>query len=182
MRNKKLRNNKYKKRNTRNNAKKNAKRNKRKVKVREMVERKRIVGSNLKIDFISSSVLNKKNGKSRISYILGVVKDGTILVTDGVMSPDEELDLIRETMRKVDDGFPGIEVCSLKKEPEGYQRFIEQFMEQTYGIEKLINKIRGRVPPQVNLKHGMTLIGPSKLIKEIKKSPDSFSVFAQLQK
>jgi hypothetical protein len=37
----------------------------------------------------------------------------------------------------------------------------------------------GRKPPIENLKYGMTLIGPSKLIKEIKKNPDSFSVFAE---
>ncbi len=180
MRNKKLRNKNSKKRNARKNAKKNVKKNSKNK--RAKVNAKNIARSNLKIDFISSNVLNKKSEKSRITYILDIVKDGTILVTDGVMSPDEELDLIRETMRKVDDGFPGIEVCSLKREAEGYQRFAEQLMEQRYSIRKVINKIIGRASPQIDLKYGMTLIGPSRLIKKIKKSPDSFSVFAQLQK
>lgn len=143
---------------------------------------KKLVGSKLKMDFVSSNVLNEKSEKSRINYILGVVKDGTILITDGVMEPDEELDLVRETMRRVDSGFPGIEVCSLKRETKGYQKLLENVLERKYSLDKLISKIRGTTPPKLNLKYGMTLIGPSKFIKEIKKNPDSFSVFAEMQR
>jgi len=139
---------------------------------------RKIGGAKLKMDFISSNVLNEKDERKRINYILEVVKDGTILVTDGVMTPDEELDLIRETMRRVDDGFPGIEVCSLKRETAGYQKVMERTYEQTLKVRSFFNKVRGRGPPPINLKYGITLIGPSKLIKEIKKNPDSFSVFA----
>jgi len=137
-------------------------------------------GVKLKMDFISSNVLNEKNEKNRIKYVLDVVKDGTILVTDGVMTPNEELNLIRETMRRVDSGFPGIEVCSLKRETVGYQKVLEQLSEQRHRIGKILSTIRGRNPPKMNLKYGMTLIGPSRLIKEIKKNPDSFSVFAEV--
>jgi hypothetical protein len=143
---------------------------------------KSISGSKLKIDFISSNVLNRKNGRSRVNFILDAVRDGTILVTDGVMTPDEELELIRETMRRVDDGFPGVEVASLRRDVEGYQKIFEQVSEQRYRIESIVNKLTGAEPPRLNLKFGMTLIGPSKLIKEIKKNPDSFSVFAELKK
>jgi hypothetical protein len=136
----------------------------------------------LKIDFVSSNVLNKKSEKTRISYILGIVEDGTILVTDGVMTPDEELNLVRETMRRVDSGFPGIEVCSLKREATGYQKLLENILERKYSLDKLISRIRGISAPKLDLKYGMTLIGPSKFIKEIKKNPDSFSVFAEMQR
>jgi len=140
----------------------------------------KIAGVNLKMDFVSSNVLNEKSEKSRIKYVLEIVSDGTILVTDGVMAPTEELNLIRETMRRVDSGFPGIEVCSLKRETEGYQKILEQVSEQKHRVQKILSKIRGRDPPKINLKYGMTLIGPSRLIKEIKKNPDSFSVFAEV--
>jgi len=140
---------------------------------------KKIAGMKLKMDFISSNVLSGKNEKNRIKYILDVVKDGTILVTDGVMDPDEELNLIRETMRRVDSGFPGIEVCSLKREVAGYQKVLEQLSEQTYKVQNAFNKLIGKNQLTANLKYGITLIGPSRLIKEIKKNPDSFSVFAE---
>ena len=159
---------------SKNSAKsKNSKRSRKKSSVR------RIAGMKLKMDFISSNVLNTKNGKSRISYILSLVKDGTILVTDGVMSPDEELDLIRETMRRVDNGFPGIEVCSLRREFSGYQKMFESLTERTQKVRNAFNKFRGKQSTTESLKYGITLIGPSKIIKEIKKNPDSFSVFAE---
>ena len=156
---------------------KKVKRKPRKSKLNRKVAK--IKGMKLKMDFVSSNVLNSKNGKNRISYILGVVKDGTILVTDGVMSPDEELDLIRETMRKVDNGFPGIEVASMKREMKGYERVMESAFEQTQRFMNAFDKMRGRKPSMEKLKYGITLIGPSRLIKEIKKNPDSFSVFAE---
>ncbi|GEM_PF-381516 len=129
----------------------------------------------LKFDFVSSEVLEKKDLKSRINFILSKVKDGSILVTDGTMSPEEEMDLIRETMRRVDDGFPGIEVCSLRKEPKGLRGFLEKISDQSLKIQKIFT---GKEPEKRKLKDGITLIGPAKLIKKIKRSPDSFSVLA----
>jgi hypothetical protein len=140
----------------------------------------RINGSKdkLKIDFVSSDVLGKKKIDARVKYILDVVKDGTILVTDGVMEPDQELDLIRETMRRVDDGFPGIEVCSLRKDLPGMQRMAEQFQDSANRFGNVLNKLIGREESQGGLRFGMTLIGPSRYIKRIRKDPNSFSVFA----
>ncbi len=129
----------------------------------------------LKFDFISSEILEKKDAKSRIKFILNKVKDGTILVTDGVMNPEEEMDLIKETMRKVDDGFPGIEVCSLRKEVKGIKGFLDKLSDQGIKIQKIFT---GKEPEKRKLKEGITLIGPAVFIKKIKRNPDSFSVLA----
>jgi len=134
----------------------------------------------LKLDFVSSVTLDGKPGKKRINFILNKVKDGSILVVNGVMTPDEEMDLIKETMRRVDDGFPGIEVCSMKKNVKGWKQFFETF---SNGREKLSRSfwsgITGKTP-KTKLKTGITLIGPAKIIKNIKKNPDSFSVLAEM--
>ena len=130
----------------------------------------------LKMDFVSSIKLNGKPQKKKIDYILKRVKDGSILILDGVMSPEEEMELIRETMRRVDDGFPGIEVCSLRKEVKGLKFLFEKINE---GGEKFWTWMT-RNPPKTDLKTGMTLIGPAKVIKKIKKNPDSFSVLAEV--
>lgn len=130
----------------------------------------------LKMDFISSATLNGKPEKKKISFILKKVKDGSILVLDGVMTPEEEMNLIKETMRRVDDGFPGIEVCSLKKEVKGLKFLFEKLSD---GRERFWNwAIRG--PPKTDLKTGMTLVGPAKIIKKIKKNPNSFSVTTEV--
>lgn len=134
----------------------------------------------LKMDFVSSTILNGKAGKKKINFILNKVKDGSILVVDGVLKPEEEMDLIKETMRRVDDGFPGIEVCSLKKQTKGWKQFFETL---SSGREKLASYIWSGItgkPSKTNLKTGLTLIGPAKVIKNIKKNPDSFSVLAEV--
>jgi len=134
----------------------------------------------MKMDFVSSSVLDDKTRNNRISFILNKVKDGTILVTDGVLKPDEEMDLIRETMRRVDDGFPGIEVCSLKKNTKGAQLFLERFNEQRDRIQNIISVFTGKGPEKTGMRTGITFIGPAKYIKKIKKNPDSFSVMTEV--
>jgi len=133
----------------------------------------------LKMDFVSSVALDGKTGQKKINFILNRVKDGSILVVNGVLTPDEEMDLIKETMRRVDDGFPGIEVCSLKKQLKGWKQFFDAF---SNGREKLSTSIWTGItgkPPKTKLKTGITLIGPAKIIKDIKKNPDSFSVLAE---
>lgn len=149
----------------------------RKKNVRKNKKQKRF--KNIKMDFVSSTNLDGKPEKNKINFILHKVKDGSILVIDGVLTPQEEIDLIKETMRRVDDGFPGIEVCSLKKELKGFYGFFDKL---SSGKDKLQNmfatSFTGKSIETSSLKTGITLVGPAKIIKRIKKNPDSFSVLA----
>lgn len=135
---------------------------------------------NIKMDFVSSNVLDEKTKDKRISFILNRVKDGTILVTDGVLKADEEMELIRETMRRVDDGFPGIEVASLKRQSKGALALIEKMSDQKERMQSLIAGLTGKSPEKTSMRTGLTLIGPARFIKKIKKNPDSFSVFTEM--
>jgi len=134
----------------------------------------------LKMDFVSSATLEEKTKEKRVKFILSRVKDGSILVTDAVLHPKEEMDLIKETMRRVDNGFPGIEVCSLKKHTKGFQFLAERFSDQREKISRFFSNLAGRSSQKSNLKIGITFIGPAKVIKRIKKNPNSFSVFAEV--
>jgi hypothetical protein len=134
----------------------------------------------LKFDFISSAVLEGKPLEKRINFILNKVKDGTILVTDGVMSPEEEMELIKETMRRVDDGFPGIEVASLKKPTSGLAKVMEKLSEQKDKIKIFFASLRGE-KVSTSLKTGLTLIGPAKYIRQVKKNPNSFSILTEVK-
>jgi hypothetical protein len=134
----------------------------------------------IKMDFISSAMLNGKTGKKKINFILGKVKDGSILVMNGVLKPDEEMDLIKETMRRVDDGFPGIEICSIKKQAKGWKQFFDVLSERGEKVQDYIwRSITGK-SIKTDLRTGLTLVGPAKIIKGIKKNPDSFSVLAEV--
>jgi len=134
----------------------------------------------IKFDFVSSTVLDEKPKDKRISFILNKVKDGTILVTDGVLKPNEEMDLIKETMRRVDSGFPGIEVASLKKETKGLLSIVEKISDHSERIQNFVSGLTGKVPMKTTLRTGMTIIGPAKFIKKVKKNPDSFSVLTEV--
>lgn len=133
-----------------------------------------------KMDFVSSETLSDKSHEKRISFILNKVSDGSILVTDGVLKPEEEMELIKETMRRVDDGFPGIEVCSLKRQTKGLQLLMERFTDQTEKFQSFVSSLTGKPAVKTSMHTGLTLIGPARLIKKIKKNPNSFSVLTEV--
>ena len=66
------------------------------------------------IEFVTSKVLDK-GGESKTDYILENVKSNTILVLEDPLTPAEEKELIKETMKAVDPHFPGIEVSTLDR-------------------------------------------------------------------
>ena len=134
----------------------------------------------LKFDFVSSATLDDKPKNNRISFILNKVKDGTILVTDGVLKPEEEIDLIKETMRRVDDGFPGIEVASLKKPTKGMMNVFEKMVDSKERMQSLFAGLTGRQIEKTSMRTGLTLIGPAKFIKRVKKIPNTFSVLTEV--
>jgi len=134
----------------------------------------------MKMDFITADTLNKKQGNKRVEFVLSKVKDGTILVTDGVFKPEEEMDLIKETMRRVDDGFPGIEIASIKRPAKGMQSVFEKIIDTKDSMQNFVNYLQGKEASTANMRTGITLIGPAKLIKKIKKNPNSFSVLTEV--
>jgi hypothetical protein len=67
--------------------------------------------------------------------------------------------LIEKTMSAIDEKFRGIEVSTLKEESGGGIR------------EKLIRFLGGKTG-------GLTVVGPSKLIRKVKQEPQKILLFA----
>lgn len=120
-------------------------------------------GTNIELEFISSQILDKQKGDDRMKFILDRIKENKILVVEGSLSSTEEAKLIEATMKDVSDKFPGIEVSTLRDKAESGFR------------EKIIKLLGGK-------RGGLTVIGPSKLIKQIKKEPQRISIFAEKTK
>ena len=79
------------------------------------------------------------------------------------LTPYEDSKLIEHTMEEVSDKFPGIEVSTLWGDEEtGGRNSIR---------ERLIKLLGGSTG-------GLTVIGPSKFVKEIKKDPQRISLLA----
>ncbi len=113
----------------------------------------------IEIDFISAAVLDGMSREGKMKYILDHVKEDKILVIEEGMSAVEESALIQATMEEVNQKFTGIEVSTLREKNLDSIR------------EKLIRLLGGRTG-------GLTVIGPSKLVRQVKKDPRSITMTA----
>ena len=114
----------------------------------------------IELEFISLEVLADKEDDEKMSFILDRIKKNKILVLEESLSASEEALLIEATMKEVSDKFPGIEVSNLREKTEG-------------GLKARLIRLLGGTTG------GMTIIGPSKLIKKIKKEPSRILVLAE---
>ena len=103
-----------------------------------------------------------EGGKGPITISRGLARKVRDLVFDHKLDwlQVEEAKLIEVTMETVSDKFPGIEVSTLSEKAE-------------LGIRgRLIKMLGGRTG-------GLTVVGPSRLIKKIKKEPQKISLLAE---
>ncbi|MGO9387870.1 MAG: DUF2073 domain-containing protein [Methanobacterium sp.] len=111
----------------------------------------------LKMDFLSSSMLNSHTSMEKISMIVDRVKNGDLVVIEGGLTPEEEAELIETTMREIDvDNFMGIDIYTLEKDKKSF-----------FGLSK--SKIVG-----------ITIIGPANVMKAVKKKSNFLSMIANL--
>ena len=111
----------------------------------------------LKMDFLSSSMLNSSTSMEKISMIVNRVKNGDLVVIEGGLTPEEEAELIEATMREIDvDNFMGIDIYTLEKDKKSF-----------FGLSKC--KIVG-----------ITIIGPANVMKAVKKKSNFLSMIANL--
>ena len=122
--------------------------------------------NDLKMDFVSMQSLEGSTPHKKIQKLLEIVKDGHIVVLDEALSADDEARLVTETMKGIEEDFTGIEFCSLPKKTHWIYK-------KAMGVINFISGEELSMP-------GLTLVGPSEIIKEIKRDPDAFYVSAQV--
>jgi len=121
--------------------------------------------SKLSIDFIPIEILNKSPIDERVEIILEKIKNKKIVVLNSRFDPKDEATLIKRTMESVNRSFTGVEICSLSSsELMGDTNLFAKIK------ESLINLLTGS-------KSGITVIGPAKIIRQIKREPDRISLF-----
>lgn len=114
----------------------------------------------ISIEFLSSNAMHGKSTKDKLNYVLSAVKKGDkIVVLEEPLSPAEEKELITMTMQQVDRDFAGIEVATLGS--------------AAYDIKThLVKLLGGRAS-------GLTVVGPSRIVKQIKKDPNKLNLLTQ---
>ena len=90
------------------------------------------------------------------------LREGTIILIDAKLNPEEEADIIEKTMKKVSEKFTGIELNSL------------DLSKQKDVMGKLKNLI---IKVVTGKKQGLTIIGPAKIVRKIERNPKELLVY-----
>ncbi len=112
----------------------------------------------VQIELIASKSLAGKSSAEKVSLVLGAVKKDKIVVLETPLSRQEEKMLIEKTMQQVSDKFAGIEISTFGEAADDLKA-------------ALIRLLGGKT-------YGFTVIGPSHLVKQIKRDPDKLNLFA----
>ena len=67
----------------------------------------------LEVDFVPFSSIRQKTPEQKVSFLMERVTAGKVVVIEGTLDPEEEAMLIKSTMERITDEFPGIELCTL---------------------------------------------------------------------
>jgi len=99
----------------------------------------------------------------RIRKLLNIAKDNKIVLLQGRLKKEEEVELIKTTMEEINKDFKGIELAVIN--PTGSRT--------VGGITKLKNNLIGAI---LGDRQGLTIIGPASIIKSIKKDPNKIQL------
>jgi hypothetical protein len=120
-----------------------------------------IASSKVDLEFIPFEALKKMDLEQQVKFIIKKTKDNKILIFDSQLTAQEEAKLISETMKHIDKKFSGIEICSLHKD----------------STESLVDKAKSFIFKTLTGKmRGTSIVGPAKIIKQIKRDPESISI------
>ncbi len=113
----------------------------------------------VQIDLISEERLSKLTSMEKIRMILDDVRQGTIVILEKGLEPEEQSTLIEMTMREIlPDGFNGIEIESYPSKDES-PTFLRKLIGKTSSGSRL------------------TVIGPANHLRMIKKDKDIISAW-----
>ena len=113
----------------------------------------------LSLQVIPFSELQEMSISERVKKILNLVLGNRIVIIQGRLRAEEEARLIEDTMALVDHvkGFKGIELAVI----EPNMKDANVFVKFKHGIAKRL----------VGDSNALTVVGPSSIVKEIKRDP-----------
>lgn len=120
----------------------------------------------LTLQFIPYSEIEGLSSSKRIKKLLNVAKQDKIVLLEGRLKREEEVDLIRRTMEEIGPKFKGIELAVVYPNRNDDDDFFKK------AKKEFINLMMGD-------RQGITIIGPATIIKEIKKDPYKIEIFTK---
>ncbi len=117
----------------------------------------------IQIDLISEERLAKLTTTEKVHLILDNVRQGTIVILEKGLDPDEQSRLIEMTMREIlPDGFNGIEI-------------------ETYPTREARPGVLARLMGRPVTESRLTVIGPANKMRMIRKDRDLISAWISTQ-
>ena len=113
------------------------------------------------MQILSYELIKRLDSSKRINKILEIVKKGDIVLIEGRLSPTEETELISSALANVSGKFSGIEVA-----------YLDSFKSDNF-LESLKDKLLKAIAKD---RFGITVVGPSKIIKEVKMDPNKLEI------
>jgi len=110
---------------------------------------------------LSYELIKRLDSNHRIKKILEIVKKGDIVMIEGKLTSEEETQLISNALANVSGKFSGIEVA-----------YLDSFKAETV-FDMVKDKLLKAIAKD---RFGITVVGPSKVIKEIKMDPNKLEI------
>lgn len=104
-------------------------------------------------------------GSKKYENILNFVKENYIVLVDGNFTKDDEIQLLKITMEHVNSKFKGIEFASFNPTEKKHLNFFKS--------------VKMKLATWLSGNQGLTLIGRSEIIKDIKKDPDKIELMTK---
>ena len=116
----------------------------------------------LTLQFVPYSDINHLSSIGKIRKLLNLAKENKIVLLEGRLEKEEETELIKVTMEEINKNFKGIELAvinTLSNEEDPFNKL----------KSTMISALMGN-------RQGFTIIGPAKVIKNIKRDPNKLQI------
>ena len=119
----------------------------------------------LTLQYIPYHEIQELDSDKRIAKLLKAVKMNKIVLMEGRLRSSEEAELIRKTMEEITNDFKGIELSVIDTSAQD---------------AKLLRRLKTKLANiLLGDRNGLTIIGPAKIIKEIKHDPDKIQLLTE---
>jgi hypothetical protein len=118
----------------------------------------------LTLQYLPYEQIKSLSSSQRINMILSLLKSERIVIIDGKLDSRDEALLIRETMSLINDVFNGVEMGVMHD---------NQSKDFIYKLKHRIAKML------IGDSSGITIIGPAKILSELRQHPDKLELHFQ---
>lgn len=115
--------------------------------------------------FVPFHEIDDLSSAKRVNKLLNLVKQDKIVLLEGRLKKEEEVDLIEITMEEIGDKFKGIELAVIYPEKER----MAAMKRLKFDLARML----------VGDRQGFTIVGPASIVKRVKQNPRSIELFTQ---